>query len=408
MLYSGTAFLALLVHIIINFHVIRNTHYMHEKPAAKAYRGLILSVMAFYIFDALWGIVYDTHIISAAFLDTELYFVAMAATVFFWTRFAIRFLNEKNRFLSFISSIGWMMIGFFGVILILNAFYPVMFWFDAEGIYHAGNLRYLALTLQVILFMSTSVYILLTFSNRTDARIRLHYAAIGAFGITMSVMVVLQVLFPLLPLYTAGCLLGNCILHTFIINAMMDDRRMELEETLRREKRQEQELGSVRKMAYTDSLTGVKSTHAYIEAEEQVDRRIANGEIEEFGVIVFDVNGLKNVNDTKGHDAGDLYIQQASRMICGVFKHSPVFRIGGDEFVVFLEGEDFKNRKILLATFETQIEENLRKGKVVVAYGLANFLPGRDNSYHRIFVRADHSMYDRKAVLKSMEIKTES
>ena len=408
MLYSGTAFLALLVHIIINFHVIRNTHYMHEKPAAKAYRGLILSVMAFYIFDALWGIVYDAHIISAAFLDTELYFVAMAATVFFWTRFAIRFLNEKNRFLSFISSIGWMMIGFFGVILILNAFYPVMFWFDAEGIYHAGNLRYLALTLQVILFMSTSVYILLTFGKRTDARIRLHYAAIGAFGITMSVMVVLQVLFPLLPLYTAGCLLGNCILHTFIINAMMDDRRMELEETLRREKQHEQELGSVRKMAYTDSLTGVKSTHAYIEAEEQVDRRIANGEIEEFGVIVFDVNGLKNVNDTKGHDAGDLYIQQASRMICGVFKHSPVFRIGGDEFVVFLEGEDFKNRKILLATFETQIEENLRKGKVVVAYGLANFLPGRDNSYHRIFVRADHSMYDRKAVLKSMEIKTES
>lgn len=84
------------------------------------------------------------------------------------------------------------------------------------------------------------------------------------------------------------------------------------------------------------------------------------------------------------------------------FKHSPVFRIGGDEFVAFLEGNDYRNRKELMAEFETQIEENLHSGGVVVASGLAVFRPGYDNSYRRVFERADQRMYDRKGSLKAM------
>ena len=59
--------------------------------------------------------------------------------------------------------------------------------------------------------------------------------------------------------------------------------------------------------------------------------------------------------------------------------------------------------KPVFASFETQIEENLHAGKVVVASGLAVFRPGRDNSYRRVFERADQRMYDRKGVLKAME-----
>ncbi len=68
MSYSGTALLAFLVHIIINYRVITNTHYMHDQPAAKAYRELIVSMMAFYTFDALWGILYDAKILPLVFL----------------------------------------------------------------------------------------------------------------------------------------------------------------------------------------------------------------------------------------------------------------------------------------------------------------------------------------------------
>ena len=400
--YSSAALVALFVHIIIHFSVIRNTHYRKELPSAKAYRWMILSVGGFYLSDALWGILYAQHLIQAVAFDTVLYFLAMGATMFFWTRFVVLYLGESNRFMRVFSFIGWLLIILIAVVLIVNLFTPVMFWFDDAGEYHAGSLRYAVLLIQVLLFILTSVYLMATLRG-TESKVRKHHIAIGISGFTMALMDILQVLFPLQPFYTVGCLLGTCIIHTFVVGDMQDDRRIELEEMLRREAQQEKELGSAKKLAYTDSLTGVKSSHAYVEMIKKVDQRIAAGEIREFGVVVFDLNGLKTVNDTKGHDAGDQYIQGACRMICEQFKHSPVFRIGGDEFTAFLEGEDFRNRKILLAAFETQMDENVRQGKPVVASGMAVFRHGHDNSYRRVFERADQRMYDRKGALKAME-----
>ncbi len=114
------------------------------------------------------------------------------------------------------------------------------------------------------------------------------------------------------------------------------------------------------------------------------------------------MNDLKTTNDTKGHEAGDLLIREACQMICRQFKHSPVFRIGGDEFVAFLEGSDYANRKILLAGFEDQVEANLRAGRAVVSSGMAVFRYGHDKCFRRVFERADQRMYDRKGLLKSM------
>ena len=400
--YSSAALLALLVHIIIHFSVIRNTHYQKELPASKAYRWMVLSVGGFYVFDAAWGVLYAARLTQAVAFDTMLYFLSMGATMFFWIRFVVLYLGENNRFMKLLSFIGWFLVSMIAVVLIINLFTPVMFWFDDTGTYHAGNLRYAILLVQVLLFMLTSVYLMATLRG-TELKTCKHHIAIGISGFTVALMDVLQVLFPLQPFYSIGCLLGTCIIHTFVVSDMQDDRRIELEEMLRREAQQEKELGSAKKLAYTDSLTGVKSSHAYVEMIKKVDQRIAAGEIREFGVVVFDLNGLKTVNDTKGHDAGDQYIQGACRMICEQFKHSPVFRIGGDEFTAFLEGEDFRNRKILLAAFETQMDENVRQGKPVVASGMAVFRHGHDNSYRRVFERADQRMYDRKGALKAME-----
>ena len=400
--YSSAALLALLVHIIIHFNVIRNTHYRKEQPSAKAYRWMILSVGAFYVFDALWGVLYSARLTQAVAFDTMLYFLSMGATMFFWTRFVVLYLGEKNRFTKAISIIGCLLISMIAVFLIINLFTPVMFWFDESGVYHAGNLRYAILLIQILLFILASVYLMATLP-KTESKDRKHHITIAISGITVAAMDILQVIFPLQPFYSIGCLLGTCTIHTFVVSDMQDDRRIELEEMLRREAQQEKELGSAKKLAYTDSLTGVKSSHAYVEMIKKVDQRIAAGELREFGVVVFDLNGLKTVNDTKGHDAGDQYIQGACRMICEQFKHSPVFRIGGDEFIAFLEGEDFRNRKILLAAFETQMDENVRQGKPVVASGMAVFRHGHDNSYRRVFERADQRMYDRKGALKAME-----
>ena len=401
MTYSNTAMLALLVHLIVNYDALRNRHFRHDADVGKAYRWLMISVTAFYVSDILWGILYDAHLNTAVFLDTVVYFAAMTATVFLWTRFVICYLQEKNGFITFLRYSGWLFVFFVGIVLIMNCFMPAMFWFDGTGEYHASYMRYAGLAVQIILFASTGVYAMATIKDKPASVIR-HHFAIGAFGIAMVIMVIMQVIYPLLPLYSIGCLLGTCILHTFILEDIKEDRRLELEEMFRREEEHRQELGSVRQLAYRDSLTGVKNTHAYSEAEKTVDERIANGELKEFGVIVFDVNDLKQINDTRGHEAGDELLRQACRLICRQFKHSPVYRVGGDEFVVMLEGEDYLNRDALMEDFEKITEENLHSESVVIAGGLAVLRPGEDHSYRSVFERADERMYNRKNELKSM------
>ena len=403
MYYASICLLALLVHLIIHFDAIRNRHHRNQTSTGKSYRWLILSVMLFYISYVLWGFLYDAHLIPVVFADTELYFVAMAASLFFWIRFVIHYLHEKKRYITILNFVSYLTLVFFGICLVLNLFLPLMFWFDSEGVYHAGVLRYVTLALQIVLFVLTSAYLFIT-ARQSEGRSRVHHIAIGFFGVAMAVMVILQAIFPLLPMYAAGCLLGTCILHTFVIGDMKEDRRCELEEMIRKQNEQEQELGNAKQLAYRDSLTGVKSSHAYVETVKSVDLGIAEERIKEFGLVVFDVNNLKEMNDTKGHDAGDQLIQDACRMICHQFKHSPVFRIGGDEFVVYLDGEDYRCRKSLLAEFEERVEENLHAGKTVVASGMAVFRHGHDNSFRRVFERADQRMYDRKGVLKAMPV----
>ena len=102
-----------------------------------------------------------------------------------------------------------------------------------------------------------------------------------------------------------------------------------------------------------------------------------------------------------GHEAGDEYIKSASRLICTQFTHSPVFRIGGDEFVVLLKGSDYEHRKELEESFKKTIEENKRNGLVVVSSGLAVYEPDSDQNYNDVFNRADQLMYECKKSLKT-------
>ena len=164
----------------------------------------------------------------------------------------------------------------------------------------------------------------------------------------------------------------------------------------------EAELGNVRNIANTDPLTGVKSKHAFADREQTMDAEIAEGRAEPFALAVCDVNGLKQVNDTLGHKAGDEYIRSASRMICELFQHSPVFRIGGDEFAVILKGRDYAVRQELLQRLHDTSVENIGKGEVVVSGGMADYVPGEDISAHTVFERADAKMYLEKKALKSL------
>ena len=157
------------------------------------------------------------------------------------------------------------------------------------------------------------------------------------------------------------------------------------------------------RLAIVDPLTGVKNKHAYLTEQGNLDAAIDEDRAPEFAIVVCDVNNLKKVNDTLGHKAGDEYIREACRMICEIFQHSPVYRIGGDEFVVILKGRDYLIRKELMIALHERSVEHIRNGGAVVSGGLSDFEPGSDTNVHGVFERADQRMYEEKKRLKSMD-----
>ena len=175
-----------------------------------------------------------------------------------------------------------------------------------------------------------------------------------------------------------------------------------IDEAKRKELEYEAKIGSAIDMAHRDALTGVKNKHAYVNVENQTDQQIGEegGEELEFAIAVCDINGLKQVNDEKGHSAGDRFIQDACQIICEVFDHSPVYRIGGDEFVVILKGHDYEHRHDLLKHFYNIQVENRRQGLVTIAYGMSEFMPDKDLKMQDVFERADSLMYANKKHFK--------
>ena len=401
MTYSSFGILALLINIIINYDVLKKNNPDNITWARHSYRNFLIGVMIYYVTDAFWGILYAMHLIRLVYADTVIYFVAMAFSVFLWTRYVIAYLNDKNKFTTILRYIGWLFFIFELIAIIINFFTPVLFHFDDQGAYHAGKARYMTLLIQIMMFIGTSVH-MLSVAVKTKGRNKLRYSTIGLFGIVMTVFIIVQTFYPLLPFYAIGYMLGTCLLHTFVLEDEKADKRAELENLMKKEKLQEQELGSTRLLAYTDSLTGVKNKHAYLEAVRGLEQRITAKTLENFALIMFDLNGLKKINDTKGHEAGDDYIKAACNLICRQFKRSPVYRIGGDDFVVFLEGEDFNNREVLFSDFERTIESNVQNDMVVISAGLELFNPQKEKNYRDVFERADKKMYERKRDLKAI------
>ena len=180
------------------------------------------------------------------------------------------------------------------------------------------------------------------------------------------------------------------------------------EKDVRKEKEHLAALATANEMARRDELTGTKNKTAYHEMETELQRQLTEESVS-FGIVVCDINDLKIINDTEGHKAGDDYIRACCRLVCRIFHHSPVFRIGGDEFAVVLRGQDYLHRESLISQLRRQVEENIRIGEgPVLASGLAVYQPDDDPSVEAVFSRADSQMYGDKARLKQEKLLRET
>ena len=181
------------------------------------------------------------------------------------------------------------------------------------------------------------------------------------------------------------------------------------EEVVKKEKEHLQALSNANEIARRDSLTGTRNKTAYHEYEKELQKEIDEEKNDPFGIIICDLNDLKVINDTQGHKAGDEYIKDSCKLICRIFAHSPVFRVGGDEFAVILKEHDYVERENLLEAFRKQIEENIRLGSgTIIASGMAEFRPNNDNTVEDVFKRADSRMYEDKTHLKEQKLLRES
>ena len=155
------------------------------------------------------------------------------------------------------------------------------------------------------------------------------------------------------------------------------------------------------KRVYVDALTSLKNKGAFNAAIEGLQTQLDVDSCPDFAIGVFDCDNLKYINDHHGHDKGDLYLKTACHLICRVFQHSPVFRIGGDEFAVILQGEDFENRNQLVAKFdESSVEINdsaLNQWEQVhITKGIVEHDPQVDSNVNDTVRRADKVMYANK------------
>ncbi len=408
MSYSIIGIIAIMVHLIINRDMLWHYNDYTDVPAYREYRDYILGMLFFCAADVLWGFFNDLKMVVPLYAITVIYFITMMAGFLLWTRYVAAYMEGDNHsvFRRVLTAVGVTLFVSELVILTINFFVPIKFYFDENAVYHAGRARYVTLVMQVVLFIVTSIYTFVTKSPSESATKRLR-RSVGLFGILMAALIILQIYYPMLPLYSIGYLLSSCLLHSFVVEEEKDEYRKNLKEMLDRTQQQSLELGDARRKIYTDPMTGVGSKQAYLEEIDTLDAGIRGGKADDFGVIVFDVNDLKIINDTKGHDVGDVYIYNASMLICEFFDSCPVYRIGGDEFVVILQGEPYKSRRERLAAFEAQINSNLHAAdKVVISSGLAEYESGADTHYLAVFERADQQMYKRKRALKKKKKRT--
>ena len=140
------------------------------------------------------------------------------------------------------------------------------------------------------------------------------------------------------------------------------------------------------KMSFSDQLTGVMNRNAY---ERKIKTMFARGG--KVGIILADVNGLKQVNDNEGHEAGDRLIIETAHALANEFGVECVFRVGGDEFLVVLQ--DFGEKEI--ESDMQLVKEFLAGIKVSTSMGLA-FTEHFDGDINSLQALADKKMYEDK------------
>ena len=170
--------------------------------------------------------------------------------------------------------------------------------------------------------------------------------------------------------------------------------------------------GVVRKMssledrAYVDTLTGLQNRTAFYEYSAALNKKQETGDAD-FSILMIDINFLKRVNDTYGHEQGNLYLKGAADLIRKHFGDENLYRIGGDEFVKILEGKAQEGveehiRAFREETGRLQADDSLKPWeRVSAAVGIARYDRNIHLETEEVLRKADEAMYADKTAMKA-------
>lgn len=169
----------------------------------------------------------------------------------------------------------------------------------------------------------------------------------------------------------------------------------------------------IKSLAFIDSMTGANNKTAYDRDIQEIDLKLTSHENQVFGIAVFDVNGLKEINDNYGHESGNYLISDASDAIRAAFPKDRVYRIGGDEFAAVLKGEEeISLYESMKHNFELEVslvnEKNCsvpdKPYTLEIALGFAAYDIRDHQCVRDVFKTADSMMYENKMAMKSKSI----
>ncbi len=151
-------------------------------------------------------------------------------------------------------------------------------------------------------------------------------------------------------------------------------------------------------LSLTDELTGLYNRRGFFTLAEQ-EFRVLKRTARRACLVYIDLDGLKAINDSRGHETGDTYIRAAAEVLRGCFRESDIIaRVGGDEFVVFPINADCESTLILerlRGCIETyRVEKELTE--LSMSVGVGHYNPQSPMTLEDLLKESDHAMYEEK------------
>lgn len=242
------------------------------------------------------------------------------------------------------------------------------------------------------------------YAERTRAMIFISFL-IFCFVLIVTIIAVLlanQIIVPLKEIDAAAKRIGEGNYDkplTIVRNDELGELAKNMNRTMSKMKDMVQQLKT---LALEDKLTSVGNSTAYEQQVAEINQRMAARDPHlAFSVLMIDVNGMKGINDRFGHIMGNELLRQTVHFIRTTYAYSPIFRIGGDEFLVIVTGKDYQNRCTLLKQLlpcnrKRDYQQEKPWEQLAFAVGMSDYCPETDTSYQEIFLRADAAMYQNK------------